>query len=110
MIGTLGLDFPEPLEGLVAVEVGQADVDQGRRVGGLPHQGDRLVGVAGRLDARPLAPEQVVGRAADAPRRRRPPGSACRPAAARRPRRLRLGWGTIVEPALWIRLRISRAR
>ena len=65
MIGTLGLDLAEPPVGLVAVEVGQADVDQGGRVGGLPRQGDRLVGVAGGLDGRPLAAEQVVGRPAD---------------------------------------------
>ena len=61
----LRLDLAEPAEGLVAVEVGQADVDQGGRIGGLPRQGDRLVGVAGRLDGRPLAAEQVVGRAPD---------------------------------------------
>ena len=61
----VGLDFAESLECFVAVEVGQADIDQGRRVRGLPHQRDRLVGVAGRFDAGPLAAEQVVSRPAD---------------------------------------------
>ncbi len=61
----VGLDLAEALVGLVAVQVGQADVDERRRVRGLPHQRDGLVGVAGGLDAGPLAAEQVVGRPAD---------------------------------------------
>ena len=53
------------MKDLVAVQVGQADVDQCGGIGSLSHEGDRLVGVAGRLDACPLAAQEVVSRTAD---------------------------------------------
>ena len=49
----VGLDLAEPSVGLVAVEVGQADVNHRGGIGGLASQGNGLLGIASGFDGRP---------------------------------------------------------
>ncbi len=55
------LHFPQPFEGFVTIEIGQADVHERCRIGRLPRKRDRFMGVAGCFDACPLASEQMMG-------------------------------------------------